>query len=128
LKVVLEGGLTIHIERLELSKTYARFIEGSAEIISEHLRESLERTMNEKFLTNETFHFIDEDKSKPLPEYRCVATLKSYSGIRGSGDYSNVNICWFLPEIDKRPVELVRALFENRDWDDLAKVGSWDDL
>jgi hypothetical protein len=117
--------LTLAIENIEFSNTYANIIEGSKETATKYLKEELNDLGEKIRQSGEHFHCLNLNEHSPLPLITCLACLKSNYGIAGEGDYSTLTLSWFTQELNKSPID---DLFDEADWDKLAKIHSYDDL
>lgn len=103
-------------------------MEGTKEVISQIMRGNINEKLQRRHKPSTPYFICDYKKESPLPNYTCVAYLKSFSGIYGEGDYSEANVCWFLDEISEEPVAIVKSLLTNEDWCKIATTRNLDDL
>ena len=111
----------IHLEWIRISQTFLGFFEGSPSVCSEHIREELRQKAELR-----GWQVIDTH-GDVLPKFQCIASLKSYRQVR-TGDYSYLDVCWFVDRLDANIGELLAQLLPQVDWERHALDGSWDDL
>jgi hypothetical protein len=79
--VILDTGLTLSIERIEFSNTYAGCLEDSNEIATGYLIEQLNRLAEDMQRSGEHFYCLNMDEQMPLPAISCLAPIKSNDGV-----------------------------------------------
>lgn len=116
--------LKVTFSSFRVASTYAGLMEGSRAYASKMIREELVSEYPMDAPNNGYALVIAEDG--PLPPWRCTASISSRVKIEPDGDRSDLEVCWFLDEVDKPIQELVDDVATLVDWHARARSFSYD--
>ncbi len=117
----LADGRQIHLDWIRVSRTFLGFMVGLPQACSTHIREELRQKAELR-----GWQVIDMH-GEILPRFQCIASLTSYECVR-SGDYSYLDVFWFVDSLDVSLRGFVADVLPHVDWDHRALDGSWDDM
>ena len=111
----------IRLTDLAVTATFAGWLEGTPETISQHILVHLEGTLKQSQTCDMGLAIIRPDEFT-LPSYRFVGTFESPQAIN-SGDSelgSRLQVCWFGDDLDQSVNEMVHLALSQVNWDAAA--------
>lgn len=118
----LPSGRTVFLSRLLMSQTYAGILEGTPEIVSEHISRSLTKNVQQAMSPGTPLVIIG-DQTSVLPPLQWIAEFHSSRGVHTNDpDYnSHLFVCWFTEGIPNSFSRMIADILAAIDWEAQAE-------
>lgn len=104
--------------------TYEGYLAGKRDRVSQCIRGMLIDDLRALMGACDAIEVLDDGRPE-LPEYMCLAYLRSNKVPGTDADFSHLLLCWFTDEVKAAPTALVADVAGNLDWERLAAPGAY---
>ena len=122
----LASGRTVSLERVIIEDIYTGVTAGSPEELRQILIDIPQERVQALDDEDTPFYMIDPEEGD-MPRFAVIAELNSDKPVRDGdeGDFSDLNVCWFVDEFPTDIIGHVSAMVKDIDWDGYAGNFAW---
>ena len=122
----LASGRTVSLERLIIEDIYTGVTAGSPEELRQILIDIPSERVQALDDEDAPFLMIDPPEGE-MPRFAVIAELNSDKPVRDGddGDFSDLNVCWFVVEFPHDTLAHVGAMIQDVDWEAYAGNFAW---